>query len=122
MNSNAPNQSTDIMKNPMLLMLLKSLLLAPLVALHADEPPNAREVPVGFVKTHCSECHDGDAAEGGFRADLLRTNLADAANHKAWSRVLARVQCGEMPPPDTERPAEAEIVAALAALKTAFHE
>ena len=122
MNSNAPNQSTDIMKNPMLLMLLKSLLLAPLVALQADEPPNAREVPVGFVKTHCSECHDGDAAEGGFRADLLRTNLADAANHKAWSRVLARVQGGEMPPPDTERPAEAEIVAALAALKTAFHE
>ena len=53
MNSNAPNQSTDIMKNPMLLMLLKSLLLAPLVALQADEPPNAREVPVGFVKTHC---------------------------------------------------------------------
>jgi mono/diheme cytochrome c family protein len=111
--------------NPMkcTLALCIALLLSPLAALQAAEPANAREVPVGFVKTHCSECHDGDAAEGGFRADLLSTNLADAGNHKAWSRVLARVQSGEMPPPqDTERPAEAEVVAALGALKTAFHQ
>ena len=97
-------------------------LLTLLATLHCVHPASAREVPLAFINKHCADCHDGGTAEGGFRTDLLGEDLADATNHKAWSRVLARVQSGEMPPQDTERPAEAEIVAALAALKTAFHE
>jgi hypothetical protein len=97
-------------------------LLTWLASLHCVHLASAREVPLAFVKQHCADCHTGDAAEGGFRADLLSKEMAEPANHKAWSRVLARVQSGEMPPQDTERPAEAEIVAALASLKTAFHE
>jgi mono/diheme cytochrome c family protein len=97
-------------------------LLTLLATLHCVHPASAREMPLAFVKQHCADCHTGDAAEGGFRADLLSKELDKPANHKAWSRVLARVQSGEMPPQDTERPTEAEIVAALAALKTAFHE
>jgi len=83
----------------------------------------AGEVPVSFVETRCLECHDDLTAEGDFRADLLGRDLADPASHMAWSRVLARVQSGEMPPPNkTDRPAEPEIAAALGALKAAFHE
>ena len=104
-------------------ILPAALLFAMLLTLHAAAPTNGSEVPVAFVQTHCGDCHNDSTSEGGFRVDLLSTNLADTANHKAWSRVLARVQSGEMPPPqDTERPAEAEVVAALGALKTAFHE
>ncbi|MEZ5945076.1 MAG: DUF1592 domain-containing protein [Planctomycetaceae bacterium] len=106
-----------------ILAIRTATLLTLLATLHCVHPVSAREVPLAFINEHCADCHSGDAAEGGFRADLLSKELAEQANHKAWSRVLARVQSGEMPPPeDTERPAEAEIVAALAALKTAFHE
>ncbi|MHC4879574.1 MAG: DUF1592 domain-containing protein [Planctomycetota bacterium] len=94
-----------------------------LSVLFAADPAGARELPLAFINQHCADCHTGDDAEGGFRADGLAKDLGNTANHKAWSRVLARVQSGEMPPPqDAERPSEAEIVAALGALKTAFHE
>jgi hypothetical protein len=106
-----------------ILTLSTAILLVTQATLHAADPTHGSEVPVAFVKTHCVDCHNDSTSEGGFRADLLGKDLADAVNHKAWSRVLARVQSGEMPPPqDTERPAEAEVVAALGALKTAFHE
>ena len=105
------------------LTLFAACILAPLAVLCFVETAGAHEVPLPFVKQHCADCHTGDAADGGFRADLLSKELAEPANHKAWSRVLARVQSGEMPPPeDTERPAEADVVTALGALKAAFHE
>ncbi len=90
--------------------------------LRADESGAGRELPIGFVKKHCVECHNDSTTEGGFRADLLGKQLADAASHKSWSRVLARVQSGEMPPKDADRPADAEVSAALGALKAAFHQ
>ena len=99
-----------------------TLLTALLLALRAVEPVGARELPLVFVKTYCVECHNDSTSEGGFRADLLGKELADSANHKAWNRVLARVQSGEMPPKDASRPPETEVGAALTALKTAFHE
>lgn len=83
----------------------------------------ALAVPLSFVEKHCLECHDDLTTEGDFRADLLGKNLTDDASHKAWSRVLARVQSGEMPPPERkERPGEPEVNVGLLALKTAFHE
>ena len=79
------------------------------------------ETPLHFVKQHCVACHNEATSEGDFRADLLENDLADLSNHKSWSRVLARVQSGEMPPPkEAERPQKQEITATLAALKTAF--
>ncbi|QDU25006.1 hypothetical protein ETAA8_00670 [Anatilimnocola aggregata] len=99
-----------------------TLLTALLLAMRAVEPAGAGELPLVFIKKHCVECHDNSTTEGGFRADLLGKELADSANHKAWSRVLARVQSGEMPPKDAARLPETEIGAALTALKTAFHE
>lgn len=83
----------------------------------------ARAVPLSFVEKHCLECHDDLTAEGDFRADLLGQDLSDTPSLRAWSRVLARLQCGEMPPPKKkERPGESEVSAALVALKTAFQE
>ena len=82
----------------------------------------AGDLPLSFVEKHCLECHDDLTTEGDFRADLLAKNLSDAASHKTWGRVLARVQSGEMPPPKKkERPGESEVNTALVALKTAFH-
>ena len=79
-------------------------------------------LPFSFIEKQCADCHDDTTKKGDFRADLLGNSLGDPASHKAWSRVLARVQSGEMPPPKKERPAETEILAALGVLKSAFHE
>jgi mono/diheme cytochrome c family protein len=103
--------------------LSTALLLGTLAVLPAVDPAGAGDLPLAFVKQHCVECHNDSISEGGFRGDRLTKELGDSANHQAWSRVLARVQSGEMPPPqDVDRPTEAEIVAALTALKTALHE
>lgn len=97
-------------------------LFVSLIFLSAN-PTLAATVPLSFVAKHCVGCHDDSVSEGDFRADLLLKNLGDAASQKAWSRVLARVQSGEMPPPKKkDRPGEKEVEAALGALKTAFHE
>jgi mono/diheme cytochrome c family protein len=80
-------------------------------------------VPVSFLEKHCVECHDDTTTEGDFRADLLGSNLREPATYKDWSRVLARLQSGEMPPPKKRAGLpEAKILEALVALKTAFHE
>ena len=55
----------------------------------------ASEIPVPvreFVQRNCIECHDRSTAEGDFQIDGLATDLRDSANHKGWTRVLARVQ------------------------------
>jgi hypothetical protein len=109
----------NIMKST--LASLTALLLTTLPGLHMVELAHAQELPLRFVQQHCFDCHDGSTTEGDFRADLLGKDLTDPASHKSWSRVLARVQSGEMPPQDAERPAEADVSAALTALKTAFH-
>lgn len=91
--------------------------------LFSADPTLGATVPFSFIAKHCVECHDDSVSEGGFRADLLPKHLGDAAGQRAWGRVLARVQSGEMPPPKKkERPGETEVEPALRALKAAFHE
>lgn len=99
------------------------LLKGTLVRAEASANLAASKVPLSFIEKHCVDCHDNATAEGDFRADLLGKSLGDPSSHKAWSRVLARVQSGEMPPAKKkERPPESEVIAALGALKTSFHE
>jgi mono/diheme cytochrome c family protein len=105
-----------------ILAMVSVVSFTPWVTLNAAEPAIVSEVALTFVKQHCSACHNEAHSEGDFRADLLGNDLADLSNHKSWSRVLARVQSGEMPPPkEAERPPKQETIATLAALKTAFH-
>jgi len=94
-----------------------------LLALASDRTVGAGELPRAFVKEHCAACHDTAEPEGDFRLDALGPDLADAPARRAWSRVLARVQGGEMPPPDHgDRPAEPEVRAFLRELAGAFHD
>ena len=65
-----------------------------------------------FLEKHCADCHDADSHKGDFRIDQLPADLGnvpspDAA--KAWGRVLARMEAGEMPPPKKERPPQKDL-------------
>lgn len=99
---------------------LPLLFLFSLVA--QENTSRGEDLPMAFVKERCSDCHNETNAEGGFRADALTSQLTEPSNFRNWSRVLSRVQSGEMPPPDSsDRPSDAEIATALITLKKAFH-
>lgn len=84
---------------------------------------SAGEAPISFVETHCMDCHDDASAKGDFRADLLTSDLGAKENFERWSRVLARVQSGEMPPPKRKaQPTDKERDEALTVLKSAFYQ
>ncbi|MFO0798706.1 MAG: DUF1592 domain-containing protein [Gemmataceae bacterium] len=61
-----------------------------------------------FLARHCLGCHAGDKAKGGFRADRLTSDYADAANRERWRDAAERVRTGEMPPDGRPRPPAAE--------------
>ena len=52
---------------------------------------------VSFLNEQCHDCHQPDAAEGGFDVEAL---LADDEAHEQWVRVFDRVDQHEMPPPE----------------------
>ena len=83
------------------------LLLAPMVGLHAADVK-------AFLETHCYDCHDADAQKGKFQVDVLPTEKVTPDSAKAWSRILARLESGDMPPPKKQRPPQAEVDSVLA--------
>ena len=56
-----------------------------------------------FFEKHCVECHDADTRKGKFQIDKLLA-LPVSESVTKWSRVLTRIEAGEMPPPKKERP------------------
>lgn len=73
-----------------------------------------------FLETHCLECHDADTQKGKFRMDELTARLDTADAFKDWSRIVARLEAGEMPPPKQDRPPQADAASMLAWSKTAL--
>jgi hypothetical protein len=97
-------------------------LIALLTGLACAQNLTATPLPSAFIEQHCASCHDSETTKGDFRADLLGADLSKPEQLKHWSRVLARIQSGEMPPADrSERPSPGETQAALVALKKALH-
>lgn len=61
-----------------------------------------------FFKQHCHDCHAGDSAEAGLDLAEFSHDLADPEIERRWVRVIDRIRDGEMPPPDSDQPADAE--------------
>lgn len=60
-----------------------------------------------FVQQYCVDCHSGSQPDGGLNLQELSTDLRDSPALAAWLKVHDRVAAGEMPPPESERPAAA---------------
>lgn len=87
------------------LVPLSVLLLAPLAALDAAEPPaSVRQ----FVEEHCIDCHDADSKQGGLDFTALESDLSNVDAFARWVRVHDRVRDGEMPPKSELSPKERE--------------
>ena len=83
------------------------------------------DVREAFVAAHCVSCHSGAKPEGGLDLEKLSRDPADADALERWVVVHDRVAAGEMPPPEEERPPEADrrnVLAELAGWLTAADE
>ena len=74
--------------------------------------------PMAFLRQHCADCHSGDAPEGNMRIDDVPLDLAAETAADRWERIITRVEAGEMPPPEAERPPSADTAAVLTWAKT----
>lgn len=77
-----------------------------------------------FLQQHCSECHTGNANEGGLAMESLGNNLEDPLTFQKWERLFDRVQAGTMPPADSEQPSpekREQFIEALAAVLNKAH-
>lgn len=57
-----------------------------------------------YIKAHCLDCHTGKTAEAGFDLTKIGADLSDKKTEHYWIRIFDRVQSGEMPPKDVQRP------------------
>lgn len=58
-----------------------------------------------LVKKYCQGCHQGKAPAGGFNLARIATVRSLNENPRQWTRMLARVRDGQMPPNGTPAPA-----------------
>ena len=86
-------------------------------ALHAAEVTG--EVKA-FIEKHCLECHDAESKKGGLNLSVPSVDFSDRSTHLRWVRIHDRVQSGEMPPKDSQRPNAEEIKPVLEWLSQAL--
>ncbi|MGL5018925.1 MAG: DUF1587 domain-containing protein, partial [Luteolibacter sp.] len=68
-----------------------------------------------IVETHCHDCHGGGIERGGL--DLEAISGEALTEHRAiWEKVILRMDSRQMPPPDEDRPDEAEYKASVSFL------
>jgi len=67
----------------------------------------ARMEPVHreFLASHCVRCHNDSDKNGGVRLDDLPLEIDTVAAAERWSKVLAVLNSGDMPPEDEPQPA-----------------
>ncbi len=68
----------------------------------AGQPPAVKR----FFVDYCNDCHSGERPDGGLSLEALSANLGEPAVFAKWERIYDRVASGEMPPQDSEQPAE----------------
>ncbi len=61
-----------------------------------------------FLQKHCADCHGPDAQEGEIALHKYHTAASLADDAATWTRVLAMLRSGAMPPEDAAQPSETQ--------------
>lgn len=77
----------------------------------------ADQSPKALFESHCYECHDSSAKQGGLDLSALKVELSSTDNFARWVKVHDRIESGEMPPKKQPRPPVAETTAVSKWLK-----
>src|SRR5262245_48450028 len=83
--------------------VLLTMALLTVTADGAQDGPLAGEAQE-FLKTYCVQCHRGEKPKG--KLDLTQFQMSESlrTESKRWSKIIARVQAGEMPPAGSPAP------------------
>lgn len=84
--------------------LFVGLLMLPNSGIAGDTVPDVRS----FLAKHCNDCHGADAPKAGLRLDTLAADASKPEQARVWTKILDRIETGEMPPKDSPRPPRAE--------------
>jgi mono/diheme cytochrome c family protein len=90
------------------------LSLLPLRAVCAAEPASSPPASAltkdvrGFFASHCFDCHSADDPKGALRLDTLAADFSAPEVVRTWTKILNRLEAGEMPPKDMPRPPAAD--------------
>ncbi|NDC52981.1 MAG: DUF1592 domain-containing protein [Planctomycetia bacterium] len=68
------------------------------------DPPRAVRT---VLESRCISCHEGPEADGGLDIAALRFDPEDPQGDARWTRIIERVEAGEMPPPEEAKFADA---------------
>lgn len=55
-----------------------------------------------FLAQHCVTCHEGEAAEAGFRLDDIEGEITTGNDIERWEKALEMISIGDMPPSDAD--------------------
>ena len=98
---------------------MKHFLLVILFALptlvFAEDAMLPKDLPA-FLEMHCAGCHDADEKSGGLDLESLSYRRDDRKKFATWVKIFDRVQAGEMPPEEEERPETEALTAFLGGL------
>ena len=74
-----------------------------------------------LFENHCQDCHTGPKPSGDFSIEKLKPNRESleslSFNSKDWERIVRRLRAGQMPPPNADRPNEADYITATRAIE-----
>src|SRR5262249_36826846 len=93
------------------------LIVAVCLLLLANPAGAAETSPAAFFEHYCSECHNASDRKGGLDLTSLKTDFRDLELFSRWVKVHDRLNKGEMPPKEAERPPAGEIASVLSWLK-----
>jgi hypothetical protein len=74
-----------------------------------------------LIEAHCVDCHGPDTQKAGLRLDDLKAALDDPRAMDLWTRVHDKIDSGEMPPENRDRPPAADLDRAKRALRDSLH-
>jgi len=78
------------------------------VAPQADAPATFRQEVRPLLQRYCFECHGPERQEADVRLDTLDPDLVAGNDAEIWHDALNRINLGEMPPPKSKQPTDAE--------------
>ncbi len=61
-----------------------------------------------LAEQYCFDCHSGDEPDAGLALHRIEGGEQFQADRADWTKVLARLRAGEMPPPDYDAPTDEE--------------
>lgn len=89
-------------------LLIHGLALTPSSADPLEPVADYSHLAQPLIEQYCFDCHAGDAPDAGLALHKLQGGDQFQTDRDAWSKVLARLEAGDMPPPDYDAPTASE--------------